>query len=380
MSHDPSGKALAFPREDYDARVAKLRQRMADAGADVLIIDEFEHLAYYTGHIPTAAMYQCCLMPAAGEPVMIVRSLDGPMLEEMSWTTDHVLFHDDQDPMTVVVTELKRRGWAGVRIAVETDSHIMLPARLARLKTELSEATFIDFAGHMWELRLKKSPREIAYLKRCSEICDIATLAGAEASRIGVPEREVAAAITAAALRAGADNTRLVLMQSGPRSSTLHGGLGSRVLAPADIVHIEMVPHYRGYSARSMRPVSVGEPTPRQREVAEKLVAFQDEQFAAMKPGALASDVDRILRDQVLAAGLRETYTNITGYTLGLVTIPRTSDFTRVFLPTSDWLLEENMVFHMYGWAEGMAFSETVLVTPAGGERLTRLDRRLFVA
>jgi Xaa-Pro dipeptidase len=37
------------------------------------------------------------------------------------------------------------------------------------------------------------------------------------------------------------------------------------------------------------------------------------------------------------------------------------------------------MVFHMYTGARGMAFSETVLVTDAGAERLTRLERCLFV-
>ncbi|CAH1649118.1 M24 family metallopeptidase [Chelatococcus asaccharovorans] len=373
-------KVFAFPLEEYAGRVAVLRERMRDVGADVLIIDEFEHLAYFTGHIPTAAMYQCCLMPAAGEPVMIVRSLDGPMLEEMSWTKDHILFDDGDDPIAIVIAELKRRGFGKSRIAVETDSHILLPKRLKAFKAGLDEARFIDFGGHMWEQRLRKSPREIDYLRRCAGICDVATLAGAEASRAGVPEREVAAAITSAALKAGADNTRLLLMQSGPRSSTLHGGLGNRILANGDIVHIEMVPHLRGYTARSMRPVSVGAPSARQREAAQALISLQDAQFQAMRPGAHAGEVDAILREGVLKAGLRDSYTNITGYTLGLVTIPRTSDFTRVFLANSAWRLEEGMVFHMYTWAEGMAFSETMLVTATGAERLTQIDRKLFIS
>lgn len=375
-----TSKALAFPIEDYAARVAVLRQRMEEVGVDVLIIDEFEHLAYFTGHIPTAAMYQCCLMPLSSEPVMVVRSLDGPMLDEMSWVSDHVLFDDGDDPLAIVAAELKRRGFAASRIGVETDSHIMLPARLQALKTALGEARFVDFRGHMWEQRLRKSPREIDYLRRCAGICDVATLAGVAASRAGVPEREVAAAITGAALMAGADNTRLLLMQSGPRSSTLHGGLGNRILAKGDIVHIEMVPHLRGYTARSMRPVSVGTPSARQQEAAGVLIALQDAQFKAMRPGAHAAEVDAILRDGVLNAGLRDSYTNITGYTLGLVTIPRTSDFTRVFLRNSQWRLEEGMVFHMYTWVEGMAFSETMLVTDDGAERLTRMERTLFVS
>lgn len=192
--------------------------------------------------------------------------------------------------------------------------------------------------------------------------------------------RRVAAEIYRCALAHGADNTRLLLMQSGPRSSTLHGALGERILLPGDTVHIEMVPHYRGYSARSMRPVWVGEPDAAALSVAERLVACQDAQFAAMRPGAAASAVDQLLREAVLREGLRDSYTNISGYTLGLVCIPRTSDFTRVFLPDSDWRLEAGMVFHMYVWAQGMAFSETVLITPDGAERLTRLDRRLFIA
>ncbi|TWH98721.1 Xaa-Pro dipeptidase [Bradyrhizobium daqingense] len=70
----------------------------------------------------------------------------------------------------------------------------------------------------------------------------------------------------------------------------------------------------------------------------------------------------------MLADGLRSDYLNITGYSLGCYPAhtPRTSDFSRVFLPTADWTLEEGMVFHMYVSADGIAISETVLVTEAG--------------
>jgi len=100
-----------------------------------------------------------------------------------------------------------------------------------------------------------------------------------------------------------------------------------------------------------------------------------------MKPGAVAADVDRIVRDGVLAAKLRERYENATGYTLGYYApwSPRTSDFTRLFVPIATWVLEPGMVFHMYVSAMGLAFSETVLVTEAAAERLTLTERVLFV-
>jgi len=99
-----------------------------------------------------------------------------------------------------------------------------------------------------------------------------------------------------------------------------------------------------------------------------------------MRPGAVARDVDAILREGVLRAGLRDSYDNITGYTLGLYAAagPRTSDFTRIFHPEADWVIEPGMVFHMYASAGGASLSETVLVTEAGPELLTKLPREVL--
>jgi len=153
-------------------------------------------------------------------------------------------------------------------------------------------------------------------------------------------------------------------------------------LSRGDILHMELVPSVNGYSARLMRPTVIGPPSAEQADTAARLIEIQDEQIATMKPGAVARDVDRVCRERVLAAGLRESYDNFTGYTLGYYGAthpPRTSDFTRAFVPTAEWVLEPGMVFHMYTGARGMAFSETVLVTDGGAARLTQLERRLFV-
>lgn len=111
------------------------------------------------------------------------------------------------------------------------------------------------------------------------------------------------------------------------------------------------------------------------------LIRLQDAQIAAMRPGTPASEVDHILRKGVLDAGLRAEYDNVTAYTLGLyIRTRRSSDFSRVFLPDQHWALEENMVFHVYASPAGLGFSETVVVKPQGGQRLTNAPRRLLVA
>ena len=105
----------------------------------------------------------------------------------------------------------------------------------------------------------------------------------------------------------------------------------------------------------------------------------------ALRAGAPSHDTFRrvfgLLDRKQFAAKLRDRYENATGYTLGYYApwSPRTSDFTRLFIPTATWALEPGMVFHMYVAALGLAFSETVLVTDAGAERLTGTERVLFV-
>jgi Xaa-Pro dipeptidase len=99
-----------------------------------------------------------------------------------------------------------------------------------------------------------------------------------------------------------------------------------------------------------------------------------------MRVGALAGDIDAILRNGLLDEGLRESYDNITGYTLGFYAAagPRTSDFTRTFHPGANWRLEPDMVFHMYASAGGASLSETVLITRDGPERFSKLPRTLI--
>jgi Xaa-Pro dipeptidase len=367
-----------FPVDEFRSRLAALRAIMAERRVDLLVVDQFEHMVYFGGHLPTAAMYQALLVPLAGEAVAVIRALDAPVFSETSWLSDCVAIGDSDNPVAVVAQTIIAKGHGVGTVGIERDSHFLTVNRALELESRLPDARIVDFSGVMWEMRQVKSPLELACLEVAAEICDRATAAGFEAAAAGVNEREVCAAITSEALCRGADNTRLVLMASGPRSAALHGALGHRTLAEGDLLHVEMVPHFRGYTSRIMRPKSIGAPTDKQLRVAEAMIGIQDEQIRAMKPGAQAKEVDRILREGILAAGLRDSYTNVTGYTLGLVFIPRTSDFTCVFLADSDWRLEENSVFHMYAWAGGMAFSETVVVTPEGGRCLTRMERRLF--
>lgn len=373
---------LVFSRAEYEGRLRAVRREMAARRLDVVIVDETEHLAYLAGWHASGSRYHCCLVPLSGDSVMVFRRLDEPAFLERSWLSEYVCFPDSEGPVGAVARTITERGWAAARLGIETDSHYLTIQIYQALRRALPRATLVDFATVLRELRLRKSPREIEYLRQAASIADSAMRDAVAAVGEGLSEREAAIAASRTFLRLGADTARTGPITAGRRSGTLHGLLGDHRLQVGDLLHMELVPSVNGYSARLMRPTVIGPPSVEQADAAARLIEIQDEQIAAMKPGAVARDVDRVCRARVLEAGLRESYDNFTGYTLGYYGAthpPRTSDFTRAFVPTAEWVLEPSMVFHMYTGARGMSFSETVLVTESGAERLTRLERRLFI-
>ena len=152
-------------------------------------------------------------------------------------------------------------------------------------------------------------------------------------------------------------------------------------LREGDVLHAELVPKVQSYSSRLMRPIAIGKALPEREAITNALIYHQDQQIAAMNSGQVAADVDAVLRNGLIKDGVREVYENVSGYMLGLYgRTPRSSDFSHVFLPNSDWTLQSGMVFHMYTSAEGIAISETVLVTDQGGDRLTQTPRQILVS
>jgi Xaa-Pro dipeptidase len=316
----------------------------------------------------------------ADEPVMVLRRLDVAPFLERSWLDRYVGFIDWEDPVAIAARVIDELGCSRVRIGIDGDSYCMTVRRHQALRAALPQVSFVEFSGVLRELRLIKSPDELGYIRRAAAVADGAMQAATAAAGVGVSERAVAAAASEAFVRLGADHGRVgPITRAGRGWGFLHGHLRDQPLQSGDVLHLELVPIVQGYSARLMRPAVIGAATEEQRKDAALLVAVQDRQIAAMRPGAIGREVDAICRTGLIESGLRDSYDNPTGYTLGYYhfSTPRTSDFTRVFNPRADWRLEAGMVFHMYASARGMAFSETVLVTASGPERLTQLERKI---
>jgi Xaa-Pro dipeptidase len=353
---------------------------MAAQNVDLALFDEMEAIFWLSGYANSENRWRACLVPAEGEAFCVIRALDAAPLRERTWLSDIVTFRDWDDPVAVVAEAIAARGFAGATIGLDHYSYGMPLARFARLQAALPRARFVDIGRAAWELRLVKSPAEIALLRRAAAIADKAIVTAAAVCKPGGRQRDAAAAAIATYIAEGADPGPAGPITAGRGWDFLHGHLGDEPLAAGDIVHLELTPRVHGYSGRIMRCVAVGGAGAEQRATAARIRALQDAQIAAMVPGAAAREVDAMLREPMLKEGLRPSFDNISGYTLGYYhpAGPHTSDFTRCFHPGAEWRLDSGMVFHMYASARGVSLSESVLVTESGPERLTQSPRLLL--
>lgn len=373
-------RALVPPAE-REARLAAVRQAAAAAGAAAVLIDQAELLAWATGYTVSETMYRAAVVPVAGPAFWVLRALDREPCLATTWLAEAHGFADDADAHAEVAEALAAHGLGAAALLFDSDSHGHTLYTHGRLVSLLPDARFIARPGLSDALRRCKSETEIGLLREAAAIGDTAMEAVRAACRPGTTAREAASVAAATFLRHGADSgeTGPILRAAGDMGF-LHGVRDDVPLAAGDVLHVELVPKRALYSARVMRPIVAGHDRHGIAERVVELATLQDAQIAALQPGVEARAADAVLREAVLAAGLRHDYGNVTGYSLGLYgRTPRASNFSHALHPGARWRLEAGMVFHLYTSAAGVAISETVVVRAAGGERLSNLPRRLLI-
>ncbi|MCL1480422.1 MAG: aminopeptidase P family N-terminal domain-containing protein [Marinobacter sp.] len=99
QSHFPE-PILAFKPDEYEARLASVRQRMAEAELDLLLLTEASELCYLTGYTTFEVSVQCVLLVAFDRTVLFVPAIEmGPAVYLSR--VDDVIGYPWQAPETV---------------------------------------------------------------------------------------------------------------------------------------------------------------------------------------------------------------------------------------------------------------------------------------
>ncbi|MGY4281677.1 Xaa-Pro dipeptidase [Bradyrhizobium sp. LM2.7] len=375
-----------FSTEEFQSRLERVQGAIQNEGLVGLMVHSPANIYYLSGyHTSGYFAYQVLFVPQRGEPLLLVREVEKTNGDEYSWLKPElrVMYADIEDPMEVTARWLAELGWlSGAQaVGVEKAEAALTVRQFESLRDNIGKVELKDASGLVTRVRLIKSPQEIKYIRQAAKILDTGFAAGLRTLAVGKTENEVVAAILEAQGRAGSEYPSLPhYLSSGRRMYLNHATPTQKVIEKGDVLKFEVSACIKRYSAAVMRTAVMGKPSEDLLRTSELLIKNQDNAFSMMRPGAVAGDVDKAVRQPVLEAGLRKTYHSRVGYSLGVGFPPLSGEWDACqFMADDKWILEANMVFHMIVNANGISFSETILVTEKGGERLGSIDRQLIV-
>lgn len=383
----PLVEPLPFSDGEYARRLAGLRAAMAKEGIDVFLSFTPENLYYLTGNdSPGYYFYLACVVTPDQPPINVLRRIETTNTLWRSWSRRAVAYGDRDDPVEATLSLLDRIGIAGKRVGLEAEAFFVTPKRYRQLVAGIEQRGGSVVEAQLVEpLRLIKSDEEIAYLRQAARIAERSMQAAIDASREGVTENDVAAAMWATMAGAGGEYAGLPpFIVTGPRSSLAHATWAGRRLERGDLVCYELPGVVHRYCAPLFRCGTVGPAPDDMRRLSDVCAGSLEAAIAAIRPGATSEEVHAASRGNFERMGYGELHGHRTAYSVGINYPPDWGEGHIMSLwPNDERELRPGMTFHLVPGVIVpkrylISVTETVLVTDTGCEVITRFPRDLF--
>ncbi len=373
------GQVLAFPREEFEQRVRRVREGLQARGLDAGIFAAAETLYYLTGYeSPSHFGFQLLVVPVDQEPFVVIRQHMASGVRAESWIQDIATFPDTGDPIETTRQALADRKLADRRLAFEGTAPPLTLQTARRIETALGRGPLADCSGIVEALRLVKSPREIEYVRQAARVSDIGLEAARRVIRAGVSELEIAAEAARAMTLAGGEYQASPLVVGIQERTRLAIPLPTRrQLGPGEVLWIEVFGTVRRYAAGLKAIFGAAPPTDdavRRFEVARRAL---QRAVAAIAPGRPASVVPDAVQETFREAGYTEGSYHQSGYSIGIAFAPNPHEARMLSLRRGNTIaLQPGMtlfpIANLYGPGPISSASQMVLVTESGAEVLTR--------
>lgn len=360
----------------YTERLSALQDEMVQQGVDLVAIAPTANMRYLTGFAPLMDERFCALLVGVASTRLLVPAVNAEQVEAHTGMAA-IRWFDDDGPQQMLAESL---GELGIEAEIVLAADDCMRADSLLLLQDIVKPKQSVVAGNlMTPLRIQKSEGEIEIMARSAALADAALMAGAEACRPGVTERQVGDAIARYFLEHGAESVDFVIVASGPNSAYPHHETGDRLLEAGDTIIIDIGATLGGYKSDITRVVHLGEPPAEVSEIYDAVLEANRRGRQAAVSGAHACEVDRAARETLEGAGLGDYFTHRTGHGLGLE-IHEPPWITA----KSQTKLEPGMVFsvepgvYMPG-KFGVRIEDIIVVTEGESHNLTGLDHAMIV-
>jgi Xaa-Pro aminopeptidase len=354
----------------YLGRRDKLRQALKKAQSDALLITDFINVTYLTGF-------------TGDDSYLLVRHDGDVILSDGRYTTQLSEECPDLDreirpPGVQMVKAIGKALKAAKvsRLAVEGDS--MTLSLRAAIEEESPKLQVVPTSGLVERLRRIKDKEEIAMIRQAVWQAEKAFAVLQATLRPEKTEKQIADELEQQMRLFGAKGSSFpAIVAAGPRAALPHARATDQVIGSAGFVLVDWGADGGLYKSDLTRVLVTGRISPKLERIYRVVLRAQLEAIAAIRPGQLACDVDRIARNVIAHAGLDRYFSHGLGHGLGLQVheAPRLAANSRVPLKPGMVVTVEPGIY-LPGWG-GVRIEDDVLVTRTGHEVLTSVTKQL---
>lgn len=377
---------MNFPRAEFEARYARLQEALGQIGADALLVTSEANFNYFTGYIaahPWVSFSRnlLAILPREAPPALIVPASLEQQARDQTWIEQIVPFTTiGHAPVETIAATARALGLGEGRIGAELGYEQRLGVSyldFQRLQAALPKATFVDAAEAIWSLRMRKSPAEIACLRKACRVTDAALARFFAELRPSMTERDMARRLGALLLEEGADGIDWIMMTSGRGQYYRTFGVPrEHALEPGEMVWMDVSAIVNGYKSDYDRSAILGGPTAEQAALQETVHAATMAGIAAIRPGAPVRDVVVAVNEVLDTAGLGVRDSGRIGHGLGLQSTepPDVSLTDPTILAPGMVITVEPAIIRDHGIYQ---VEQNVAVTETGYELLSRTSPEL---
>ena len=385
-----------FEKEEYEMRLKKVKEKMVQAGLQVLLATHPANMNYLTGYDGWSFyVHQGVLVFIdKEEPVWFGREQDSNGAKITTWLKDENIigYEDDyvqsliKHPMEFVADILKEKGYEKANIGLEMDNYYFTAKCYNTLLNELKKADFQDANRLVPLVRQIKSDKELEYMKMAARIVENTMQTAIDNIKEGVREGDAAAKVYEAQIKGTKDFTGdytaiAPIMPSAERTTTAHLTWTDRRYQKNDVVLLELAGSKHKYHAPLSRTLYIGDPPQNLQDIAKTVVDGLNKTLDFIEPGVSCEEVEEKWRESI--SGSKVVKESRVGYSYGLNYPPDWGEHTASLRPGDKTILKPGMTFHfMPGiWLDEFGFenSEPFVVTEDGCETFVDFPRKLFL-
>lgn len=349
----------------------RLRDAMARKGIGALLVSDSSNVGWLTGFTGSFAR----VLVTEKEALFVTDSRYTIQAQEQVAGIPVTSFASPVNGDTFVGEQARRLGISSLAFEAATTTY----AAFETMAGKMTGVTLTPSADLFGELRMIKTPEEVAIIRRA---CGIADACFGHLTRIiqpGITEYDLQIELEFYLRRAGAGIAFEPIVVSGERSARPHGKASEKALAVGDFVTMDFGARVDGYNSDLTRTVVVGEATDRHREIYGQVLLAEMAAIDFMKPGVKASEVDALARRILDEKDLAQYFGHGLGHGLGrLVHDTGRMNVTSedVLAPGQVWTVEPGVYIPGFG---GVRIEDDVVVTETGVDVLTSSPKELLV-